>query len=174
MRGVPLLDRLLPIGLQPTIHDSGYRVHHRAGWLLLTPILRLLPGQYFPDRPSRVPSFPGDLSNPFLVNTMCSSDKLVLIHPYQSSPPTRVPVHPAHAWERLSGVGPFSSITAPFGGSLLHYRNHPSIRPRDSVRFGLQSPSPHHPKSPSSINVYVNEFPNFSRPLSASASRKAK
>ena len=43
--------------------------------------------------------------------------------PYQSSPPIRVPVHPARAWARLSGVGPFYSIKAPFGGSFLRYRN---------------------------------------------------
>ena len=81
VRRVPLLDRLLPIGPQPALHDPGHRVHHRTSRLLLPPILRLLAGQYFPDRPSRVPGLPGDLSNAFLVNSMCGPDHLVLIHP---------------------------------------------------------------------------------------------
>ena len=47
----------------------------------------------------------------------------------------RVPVHPGTRRGRLSGVGPFSSIRTPFGGSFLRYRNQPSPRPRTGVRM---------------------------------------
>ena len=131
VRGVALLDWLVPVRLEPGIYDPGDRVHHRTGWLLLSPILGLLSGQYFPDRPSRVPGLPGDLSNAFLVNPMCSSDQLVLIHPYQSSPPTRVPVHPVHA-----------SGEAIRGGSLLRYRNQYSSGSFSNSLFGTISTAP--------------------------------
>ena len=54
------------------------------GWGLsayVVPVLGFLLGQHFPDRPPRVTRLTGDLSNTFLVHTMCGSDHLVLIHP---------------------------------------------------------------------------------------------
>ena len=78
--------RLEPV-LEPTIHDPVHRVHHRTGWFFLPPVLGLLSSQHHPGRPPRMIGLPGNLPNPFLVNTMSGPDQLVLIHPYQSFPP---------------------------------------------------------------------------------------
>ena len=42
--------------------------------------------------------------------------------PYQSSPPIRVPVHPARAWARLSGWVLFTLLKSPIGAALVSRR----------------------------------------------------
>ena len=48
-----------------------------------------------------------------------------------------MPVHPGTRRGRLSGVGPFSSIRTPFGGSFLRYRNHPGAEPGEDSLLSI-------------------------------------
>ena len=110
-RRMPLFLGPRPVLSQPLLHHPRHGIHHRALHSLFPSILRFLSRQGLADGLPVMPRVPSDLSNTFSVNSLCCSDKLVLIHPNHSRTSVSSADYSFQQTKRgLIGVGHFYSI----------------------------------------------------------------